>query len=84
MKTINIGNMICLIQVNDGKYHRFQSAIEKEEFIKLHDERGYELHDNYAMIHMYMVIDTEGYGCNLTKQQAVTFEEAIQLKKMYL
>ena len=81
---LDMGNQILLIKVTDGKYKRFYSSLEKELFIRQHDQRGYEMHDNYVIIHMYMVIDTQGYGWNLTKANAVTFEEAQQLIKMYL
>lgn len=82
-KTIKM-NEFMLIPTNDGVTWEFDSAIEKEAFIKTRDARGYEIYPNYARLHLYMVIDTEGNGWCLTPRGSVTLEEAKRVIKQYL
>ena len=75
---------ITLLKVNDGRLVNFNSSIEKREFVNCHQKYTYAMGDNFAIEHLYMVIDTEGTGWNLTKKEAISYNEAKTLIDMYL
>ena len=75
---------ITLIELRDGRLHMFNSSTEKEQFVKTHKEGTYRLENGCAICKLYMVIDTEGTGWNLTKKEAIEYEAAVDLINHYL
>lgn len=82
-KILEYRNMV-LVEVIDGRLQTFGSVIDKALFRKQHREGTYDMHDNYAIEHLYMVVDPEGTGFNLTKRSAIPYNEAVDLINHYL
>jgi hypothetical protein len=82
-KIIKIDKFV-LVPTNDGITLHFDSAIEKQIFVQSRDMRGYVLHNNYAILNQYMVIDTESSGFCLTPERGVSLDTALFLIQHYL
>lgn len=84
-KVISFNNStILMIETNGGTFVGFNSALDKELFIKTHKEGTYTLHSDHAIVKKYIVVDTEGTGWALTNKQGLTFEECATLIQHYL
>ena len=75
---------ITLLEVADGILRVFNSALERDTFTTQHMPYTYELDGNNAIEKLYMVVDTEGTGFNLTKTGAITYAQAKELIDHYL
>ena len=81
MTTIKRIKSIILVPVTETKLTVFNSAAEKRNFALTHEDA--DVYGNYALEPLYMLVDTEGAGYNLTPRRAVTYLEALTIINMY-